>query len=179
MRNQTLRLVAITALAFFSLSGVGILALDSSSAQEEENRPNILERVAEILGIQEEQLQDAFTTAASEGIDERVEAGQLDEEKAAEMKERLEENGFQFGPKHGKRGHKQHSPEHEEAVAEFLGISIEELEQAKEEEKRMPELLEEAGKTEEELKAFMQERFGDERPEGREGEADRPQEEQE
>jgi hypothetical protein len=77
--------------------------------EEERERPfeNFLDKLAENLGISREELDATIDETQIELIDEAVAEGRLDEEKAAELKERIE-NGeplFPFfpgpGPHHG------------------------------------------------------------------------------
>lgn len=73
--------------------------------------------LAEALGITEEELQTAITTARNAAIDQAVTDGRITQEQADELKSR------EGGPGIGKEGSK-------EALAAALGITVEELETA-------------------------------------------------
>ena len=137
--------------------GLGLFAVSTANAQEGDL--NVFQRVAQILGVEENDLTDAFKQAQKEEIDQKVAEGKLDAEKAEEMKSKIDESERPFlGPK-GERRHMK--GEGGEAMSEFLGISVDELREVKESGKTMDELLEEYGKTQEELQEFMQEKKGD------------------
>lgn len=149
----------IVAAAIIVPATVGLLTV--SAVQAQEDHKTVIERVAEILGIEKEDMDDAFKQAQTEKVDELLVEGKIDAEKAEELKKKIEESDRPIdmrgkGKKKGMRGE-----EHSEALSEFFGISEEELKASHEEGKRMPDLLEEYGKTEEELHEFMTAKFGE------------------
>jgi len=164
MKTTRTKIFASIAAAFLVTVGAGVLLATNASAAEDEGT-NVFQRVAQILGIEEDNLSDAFKQAKIEEIDEKVEAGYLDAEEAEEIKTKIEESeGPMMGMRKGGKGmHREMDDEHKAAVAEFFGISVEELDQAHEDGQRMPDLLEDYGKTQEEMRAFMQEQFPDEK----------------
>ena len=78
--------------------------------------------LAEVLGISEEELQAAVTTARNAALDQAVADGEITQEQADRMKE--EGAGRGWGPL-GK------GADHDAALAEALGITLEELQSAK------------------------------------------------
>ena len=115
---------AILVLALAGAAGRLVMAQsDEETPADEDARPNFIARLAENLGISEEDLQAAVQETQIEILDEAVAAGRIDEERAAEIRERIESGeGLAFGfhgPGHpgGHRGHYAI-----EEVAEFLGI---------------------------------------------------------
>jgi polyhydroxyalkanoate synthesis regulator phasin len=82
--------------------------------------------LAEVLGISEEELQAAVTTATNSLIDQAVADGRITQEQADEMKAREEGRGIGRGPRGA-------GDEFETALAGVLGITVEELEAARDE----------------------------------------------
>jgi uncharacterized protein YidB (DUF937 family) len=115
---------AVVMLALAGAAGRLVMAQSDEETPPDEVRPDFIARLAENLGISEEDLQAAVQTTQLEILDEAVAAGRIDEEKAADIRERIESGegfGFHFGPGgpggHGHRGHVAI-----EGVAEFLAI---------------------------------------------------------
>src|SRR6266545_2597527 len=76
--------------------GAAVLAVRSAGAQDREGeRPGdkFIAKTAENLGVGAEELTTAMTDAQFEIIDEAVAAGNLTEEQAAKLRERIEEYG--------------------------------------------------------------------------------------
>jgi len=80
-------------LAAALIVGWGALVLaPGAGAQEEETRPpRILERVARKLGIDVETLEAAFKEARLDAVDEALAAGRINDEQAANARERIEQ----------------------------------------------------------------------------------------
>ena len=77
---------------------IGVVAVTGAGAQEGTPTParpfaNLLDRVAEKLGVSHDQLTTAFTDAETELIDEAVADGRLTEEQGDRLKERIQEYG--------------------------------------------------------------------------------------
>lgn len=147
-----------TVLATVSAQDSAVTTEDSQTAPH----VAIFQRVAELLGISEDELSTAVKTASTEHIDEKVADGTLDADKAEEMKERIAESeyGMPFGGgRHGMRGPKL------DMMADFLGVTEEELQTKIDEGTSPHDLIEEYGKTHEEFHDYMEEN----RPEGFEG----------
>lgn len=88
---------------------IGLFAVAAVGAQEVDDvtRPldNLVSRVAEKLGITEDELVDAWNGSASELVTEGIEAGDIDSERGAALLERIEESdGIFTGPKHRRGG---------------------------------------------------------------------------
>jgi hypothetical protein len=111
----------------------------TGQAEEEKERPLdlFLERLAENLGVSREQLDSTIDQTQIELIDEAVADGRIDEETAAELKERIA-NGEPVFPGFGKRHGGHHGGHHHhpffqgirwisETAAGLLGIEEDEL----------------------------------------------------
>lgn len=117
------RLLMIAATVAVLGFGAAILGGAVTSAQEGDGPVGtLLEKVADKLGVSQDELETAFQDARIEMIDEAVAAGQLTEEEAERLRERVEEGNFLFplGRPH---------PRHHvmEAAAEVLGVTTDEL----------------------------------------------------
>ena len=97
--------------------------------------------LADALGISVEALQAARETAMDARLSQAIEDGKLTEEDASRIEARQALRNY-F--------------EKDEMLAKALGISVEELDAAREDGTRIPDLLEELGLTEEEFQANMQ-----------------------
>lgn len=141
--------------------GVGAVALGGAvtSAQEGDGPfRSILGRVADKLGVSEEELQAAFDEARSEAIDDAVAEGSLTEEQAARLRERAEEGLFPFG---GERFHPRPGACHRgaglilEAASQVLDIPKEELVEQLQDGASLAEIAEAQGLTGEEFEADL------------------------
>lgn len=162
--------LGIVVLAGVMLAGtvVGIVAAqtDSDPAQPVSN---FLSRFAENLGISPEELTTTVQQTQLELVDERVAAGDLTEEEAAGIRERIESGeGPLFGGRHGSRGG---CGMQIEQVAEFLGLTSEEVIAAKQEGQSLAQIAEANGVSSDELAAFLlsqiEERVADALAEGK------------
>jgi hypothetical protein len=130
----------------------------------------MVDRVAAKLGIDSVTLRDAIESSASDEIDERVAAGELTQEQANAMKERLAESpenaliggGFRHGPgSGGPRGHG--GPGFlfgGEELTTFLGITQDELQnELQTDGATLASVAEAHGKSREALKAFFTDQF--------------------
>jgi polyhydroxyalkanoate synthesis regulator phasin len=154
---------------------VGIGVVTAQDGGDEDGR-SFLDRVAEKLGIDTPQLEDAIRDARNDEIDERVEAGDLTQEQAERLKERLDDLpdgafGGEFGFGFGLKGHGGFAFKFSEGVpglaisagldhaelADFLGISEEQLtEELGTEGATFATVAEAHGKSRGELKAFIE-----------------------
>lgn len=109
--------------------GLGVVAVGGAvtSAQEGDGPlGSFLARVAEKLGISEEELTTAIQDTQLEIIDERLAEGNITPEQAARLRERIEEGGILFPPRPGH--HVRHAVCHRlgylivEAAAEVLDM---------------------------------------------------------
>jgi len=98
MKKLLLVLAATAAL------GVGLMAVAVAGAQEgEEDGPvqNFVGRLAEKLGISEDELTTAVKDVELEMVDQALAEGRITEEQAAQMRERIENGELRFpGPRH-------------------------------------------------------------------------------
>lgn len=147
-----------------SASGV-ILAQDStddeSETEREAARTAYLEKVAAALGVTVDTLTQALKAASLETVEEKLTAGEITEERAAELRERIEAGdlGFGFGGPGQGRGH-----HHvvgfgvtRDEIAAFLGIDTAALDEALASGQTLGEVAEANGVSRDELKAFLTE----------------------
>jgi polyhydroxyalkanoate synthesis regulator phasin len=132
--------------------------------------PSFLDRVAQKLGIQTDTLQQAVRDARSDEIDDAVARGDLTQEQAGRLKERLDQApldgdfGFGFGRGHG------HGPGGPafglkagiDVLAAFLGIDASQLrDEVTADGATLASVAEAHGKTRDALKAFLQQKADD------------------
>ena len=156
MKKLLLVLAAVAAL------GVGLIAVAAAGAQEGEDGPvqSFLGRVADKLGITEEQLSTAVTDVRLEVIDEKLAAGEITEEQAVEMRERAESGEFGLRPgDHPRPGHCRAGGHLVEATARILGIEPQKVMAGLQQGKSFVEIAAENGMGEDEYKAALTEAF--------------------
>ncbi len=115
------RLVMIAAAV--AVLALGVLTIGGAAADEDDGPlGSFLAKVADKLGVSEDELQTAIDEASTETLDEGVAEGLLTERQA----ERLQEGNFPF---RGRPGHMPgHGPGHVmDAAAEALGMTQDEL----------------------------------------------------
>ena len=131
---------------------------------------DLLPRLAEKLGISPEELTAAIQETQLELVDERVAAGDLTEEEAARIRERIESGEGPFfggghGPRHGR------GMQVVQQVAEFLGLTPEVVREAKQDGQSLAQIAEANGVSSDELAAFIlsqvEERVADALAEGK------------
>ena len=99
------RLVMIAAaVAVLGLATVAIGGAITSAQEGDGPIGTLLAKVADKLGVSEEELQTAFDEARDETIDEKVAEGLLTEEQAERLKERAAEGGLLFPRPSGEEG---------------------------------------------------------------------------
>ena len=151
--------IAIMVLAALALagavSGVVLAQTGGDGTPAPEERPNFVARLAENLGISQEELEAAIRQTALDLVDERVAAGDLTEEQAARIRERIESGeGLPFfGRPHHPRPHAGGYIGQE--VAGFLGITLEELQQARADDQSLAQIAEANGVSRDDLIAFL------------------------
>ena len=116
---------------------IGLFAVGAVGAQEvdEVTRPvdRIVTKVAEKLGITEDELVDAWQESQIELIDEAVENGDLDPDRAQEMKDHIAESDGIFVPRTPDRPKHDRAPGHMligKAANAVLGLEDGELKEA-------------------------------------------------
>ncbi|MBD3362803.1 hypothetical protein GF362_03730 [Candidatus Dojkabacteria bacterium] len=135
--------------------GTAFLGYSVVSAQEADTS-SILSKVAQILNISEEDLTNAFKQAKIDEVNSKVESGELDADKAAEIIERIENSEFfGFGQHRKRKGRREYVKPGIKDVMDFLGIDFEEAMQYRHEGKTPAEIAEEKGVSYEELKSFV------------------------
>lgn len=149
--NNSKKVLITTALAL----GVLTFGVMSVSAQDGEGN-GIFTRVSEILNVSEDDLDGAFIQAKTEHIDQKVADGDLTEEEATAIKEKIASGEFHFGDKKGKKGERyEKMRETHQAVAEFIGIDEEAMKEALMSGQTLAEVAENNGKSKVELVDFL------------------------
>jgi len=121
------RKLAVGAVVMAAAAGGGALAANAATSQEESQA--LLNDVAEELGVEPSRLGEALRQAYENRIDEAVEAGELDESEAAELRERLRAGDVPLlRGLHGPRGpHGAHLGAGLDVAASYLGVTEAEL----------------------------------------------------
>ena len=112
--------------------------------------------LAENLGISQEELEAAIQQTELDMVDAKVADGTLTEEEAAKIRERIEEGDslpFFGGGKHKRPQGGLHGGG--EALAEFLGVTVEELQEARQGEQSLAQIAEANGVSRDDLIAFL------------------------
>ncbi len=146
--------VALVALVAATVGFVG------AQTDEDGNGPlgNFVGRLAENLGITQDELDAAIDETQLELVDEALAEGLITDEQAAQMRERIESGESFFGPL-GQRGHKMQRHGggfgHGADIAEFIGIEPEALREAIEGGQSVVQVAEANGVSEQELTDFL------------------------
>jgi hypothetical protein len=148
VRLGSKRTLAVTAAVLAAAVGGGAAV---AAAQDEEGRPSgFLEAVARHLGISSEKLEDAVKAASLEQVDAALEEGKITEEQADELRERIEsgEAGPLFGPgAFGFHGLGHGLGDKLSATADYLGLSVEELQERLTDGRSLADIAEAEGKS--------------------------------
>ena len=122
--------------------GVGLAAAQSGGEASGPAGPEkVLADVAERLGVSEQALEDAFRAEGLERLDAAVAAGRISEERAAELRARIESGLPPMG-----RHHRPLAP-FVETAAEYVGLTARELFDELRSGKSLAQVAEEHGKT--------------------------------
>ncbi|MCA9385675.1 hypothetical protein KC717_03430 [Candidatus Dojkabacteria bacterium] len=136
------------------VAGAGVFASSFGTVSAAENQSsNLFQRVSSILGIEESVLNDAFTSAHKNIIEEKVESGELDKERADMMLEHLDEDGFNFGYKGEGRPQGWHGELH--TILSDYGITRDMMMEAHQNDQTLLDVLEAQGIDIEEFKATL------------------------
>lgn len=150
-------------LGSFGAAALAVIGAGGAIAATQTNSTanTFLERVAQVAGVDPETLKSSFKQVSTEKIEEKLQNGEITEEQAARMKEGLENGNYGFGFGGGRHGGKDGFLRQDmDALAEFLGITSDELMQKQHEsEMTLIEIAIEQGKTEEQLKTFLSNKF--------------------
>ncbi len=157
--GKKIALGALTALAFAVMAGGSAFVY----AQSTDSSGTFMDRVAQIAGVDSGKLKGAFKEASKEEVDQKVADGKLTQSQANEIKAKIENEEFRgpgFGGRMGMRGGKEMMKDKHAQVAEFLGMSQEELRSSiREDRKTLLTIAKEKGKTEDQLKSFLSTEF--------------------
>jgi hypothetical protein len=149
----------LLALGILGALSVGLIAVAGAGAQEGEDGPfrNFLGRVAEKLGVSEEELTTAVQDVELEMIDEALAEGRINEEQAEKMRERVENGELRFPgggprPQHGRCLVAHHLVEE---TAQILGIEVREVIGALEDGQSLAQIAEANGMAVDDYKAAL------------------------
>lgn len=154
---------AIGAVALVLAGGMGFVFAQSNDGGSGQS---FLSRVAEKLGIQTSQLEDAVRSARRDQIDQAVVNGDLTEEQAQRLRERLDQmpldgDGFFFGGPHrgmhegGLFGPLMGLRQSWDDLASFLGLTPAELRDQVAGGSSLAEIAQAQGKSRDELRQFI------------------------
>ena len=156
----SLRRFAIVAVVVLALGGaIGGIVIAQTDGDPSRPFSNFLSRLAENLGITETELQDAIDTTSGQIVDEKVAAGDLTEEQANRIRERIESGegrpffgGFGGGKGFGGgRGFGHLDGD----LTTFLGISDDDLRAARADGQSLAQIAEANGVSRDDLIAFL------------------------
>ena len=157
-------LIALAALAAIGLGAV-VIGGAGTSAQEGEDGGLVgtfIGKLADKLGVSEDELKTAIKDTRIEMIDEAVDSGKLTQEQADKLKERIEAGdlGFGFGPRfgEGRFGHglcKRAVGGVLDASAGVLDMSVEDLKAQLKDGKSLAEVAEAQGMNVDDFKAAL------------------------
>jgi hypothetical protein len=149
MRLVTLRTLLVVAILVAAVTVGGTAIAASTGAVGSPS--TFLDSLAQHLGISREKLDDAVEAAALDQVDAALKAGDLTDEQADALKERIESgSGLFFGLGHGLRGHGHDGPHgfgHLSAAAEYLGLEEDEFREQLRDGKTLAEIAKAEGKT--------------------------------
>ena len=139
-------LIVLAALAALGLGAVAIGGAITSAQEGDGPVGTFIGKLADKLGVSEDELKTAIQDTRVEMIDEAVADGSLTEEQGERLKERAEEGGLLFPPRHGEgrfRGHCQRAAGLIlEASAEVLDMPKDELAEQLKDGKSLAEVAE-------------------------------------
>ncbi|MEE8345889.1 MAG: hypothetical protein V3S20_00945 [Dehalococcoidia bacterium] len=144
--------VAVLALGALAIGGAASIAQEGDGPIE-----TFLGKVAEKLGVGEDELQTAIDEARDETLDEAVDEGLLTEEQAERLLDRAGKGGFMFPPRQrdGDGQVRKASGLIAEAVVEVLGIQKEEIKEARMDGQSLAEIADGQGMSAEDLSAAL------------------------
>ena len=147
--------VAIVAVLALAGTAFGFVAAQEDSGIPGSGRlSNFIERLAGNLGISQDELEAAIDSTQLQMVDEALANGDITEEQAAERRARIEagETGFFPGGKHRPQ-HRGYGLKTE--VAEFIGVTPEELREAVQGGQSVAQVAEANGVTAEALAEYL------------------------
>ena len=173
--------IAIVAVAVLAMAGAAVgfvTAQSDGDVPGKERLSNFIGRLAENLGISQEELEGAIDQTQLELVDDAVASGDLTQEQAASLRERIEsgeggpfpgalrhgfKKGFGFGYRHGFGDgfSKARLGGASNALLDFLGITADELRAARAEEQSLAQIAEANGVSRDALIAFLVEQTKD------------------
>jgi polyhydroxyalkanoate synthesis regulator phasin len=147
--------------ALVAAAVIGAGAVMAQSGGSSSGTPTFLDRVAQKLGIDTPKLQDAVKSAAHDEIDARVASGELTQQQADRLKQKIDQsNGDELVPfgRGFERGMKEHmgAGVNAQALADFLGVSTDELRtELRADNATLASVAQAHGKSRDDLKAFI------------------------
>lgn len=143
-------------MAVLALVAVAVGGAVTSAQEGDGPIGTFLAKVAEKLGVSEDELKDAIDEARVETIDEAVAEGRLTEEQAERLKEHTWDGGFLFGgPLPGMKRQLGLHFYSLEAAVEVLGITRDDLSEQAKDGKSLAEIAESQGMSVEDFQAAL------------------------
>jgi hypothetical protein len=145
-----LRVTRIGAVALAGLALAGGGAAFAAAQMTSSDEQAVLDSAAERLGVESQELEDALRAAVVERIDAAVQAGDLTQEQANELKERVEAGDVPLFGGFGRFGHHGGPVGFHaifDAAAEYLGVTEAELRDAREDGRSLADVAEDRGKS--------------------------------
>ena len=140
-------LMIAAAVAVLGLAAVAVGGAATSAQEGDGPLGTFLSKVAEKLGVSEDELKDAIQDTHLETIDEAVAKSRLTEEQGERLRECVEEGGILFPPRprhHGPRLDRAHGLI-ADAAAQVLDMEKEELIEARQDGQSLAEIAEDQG----------------------------------
>lgn len=139
--------IAAAALAVAGGGGAAIAAAQGSSPSP----TSFLDAVAKHLGISSEKLEDATKAAATDQVNAALEQGKITKQQADELKARIESGElpplFGPGPFGGFHGHLHGPGDHLSAAADYLGLTVAQLQEKLADGQSLADVAEAQGKS--------------------------------
>ncbi|MDP9382134.1 MAG: DUF5666 domain-containing protein [Chloroflexota bacterium] len=95
-RKASVAFLGLVAVLTLAVVGVGAAGAQTATNEADNAYDRFVNRVGELLGKQPAQVRSAMTQASKELVDQAVKDGDLTQEQADDMKERIEESGRPF-----------------------------------------------------------------------------------
>jgi len=145
----------IVAAVVVALSALSLTVVNAMG----DDQQTVFEKVAEKLQVDSEDLKSAFKDVKIDSINQAVQDGKMDEDRATEIIEKIESGDMEMF--RGNKGHRGGRQERilrlHNDIAEYLGLSKDEMKEQFTSGKTILEVATEQGKSEAELRGYLKE----------------------
>ncbi len=161
--KHKLILGAAGAIAFMSVAGAGALAY-AQSATNTNNATALIDRVAQLAGVDAAKLTNSFKQAEKEQVDKKVADGELTQTQADQIKQQIDNGNLMIGKPEGPfgrgmKGGMGFMMQDRAALAKFLGLSEADLQTKMQSGTTLIDIAKAQGKSETDLKNFLSTQF--------------------